>query len=250
MMPTITLITRFLNNELDIKRVKDSSKNGLQVKGKTNVNKIGFCVDACLESFKKAKKQGCDLVIVHHGLLWKGKEKYPDLKKKRIAYLKKNNLSLYAAHLPLDKHPVYGNNMQLARLFGLKEIKPFAKHNSQFIGYYGKLNKNANSFVKEVNKKLQTKSVAHMFGAKKTKVVGVVSGAAPEHVVDCHNLGIDTYLTGETSHLAYNVNKELKMNVIYAGHYKTEGIGLKAIMKLLNQKFKIQCVFIDNPTRL
>ncbi len=84
-MVTLNSIVRYLNKELDVKGIPDdSSRNGLQVKANSDIRKIGFSVDACVEVFEKAKKQGCDLVIVHHGILWKD-FKYPkEWKQKRI----------------------------------------------------------------------------------------------------------------------------------------------------------------------
>ena len=71
----LTTLTRFLNKKICLAREKDSSRNGLQVKGKKDVYKVGLAVDACMDVFKKAKKLKCDAVIVHHGLLWKNKKR-------------------------------------------------------------------------------------------------------------------------------------------------------------------------------
>ena len=40
------------------------------------------------------------------------------------------------------------------------------------------------------------------------------------------------------------------MNVIYGGHYATETFGVKAIGKLLEEKYGIKITFIDLPTGL
>ena len=66
-MAKLISITRFLNKELKIRSFQDSSKNGLQVKAKKEISKIGFAVDACLSTFEKAKKEKAGLLIVHHG---------------------------------------------------------------------------------------------------------------------------------------------------------------------------------------
>ena len=63
---------RFLNKELGLEK-KDASRNGLQIRGRDEVRKIAFGVDACMELFEKAKQKRCEMVVVHHGLLWKPK---------------------------------------------------------------------------------------------------------------------------------------------------------------------------------
>ena len=90
-MAKLSQIKKFLDKELKIKSFPDSSKNGLQVKCKPEVNKIGFAVDGCISTFEKAQKLKVDLLIVHHGINWK-KQKYPKLAKKREDFLKKNNI--------------------------------------------------------------------------------------------------------------------------------------------------------------
>ena len=133
-MATLLAITRFLNKPLNIRNIPDNSKNGMQARGTKEVKKIGFAVDACMEVFNKAKEQDCDLIIVHHGILWK-KSNVPKAQlEKRISFLKKHGISLYAAHLPLDLHPEYGNNIRLARLLGLKGLKGFGDYHKVMIG--------------------------------------------------------------------------------------------------------------------
>jgi len=108
-------IVDYLDEFLDIKNIQDSCKNGLEVEGKEEIKKIGFSVDACLESFQKAVSVKCDLLIVHHGMFWGDIEYVTDITYERVKHLIKNDIALYAAHLPLDIHPEVGNNVQLAR---------------------------------------------------------------------------------------------------------------------------------------
>jgi dinuclear metal center YbgI/SA1388 family protein len=240
-------IVLFLNKELRVKGIEDDSRNGLQVRANDKVKKVAFAVDASLETFRKAKELNCDLIVVHHGLLWKD-QKFKKETKKRVDYLKKNQLSLYAAHLPLDAHPEYGNNIQLCRLFNIGNLKKFGKYHGFPIGYKGKLNKDLGGFVKEINTKLRTKCFVLAFGPKRIRTIGVVSGggrAAIEEVIDQK---LDCFLVGEMPHSTYHHAQESKTSIIMGGHYATETLGVKAIAGLLKQKFNIETVFIDVPT--
>ena len=73
-MTTPRQIAFFLNKLLRVKKVPDDSKNGLQFDAKRPVTKIALAVDASLSSFKKAVDSGAQLIIVHHGLLWKNQK--------------------------------------------------------------------------------------------------------------------------------------------------------------------------------
>ena len=63
-------------------------------------------------------------------------------------------------------------------------------------------------------------------------------------------LGLDTYITGETSHSHYWDPAENHMNVIFAGHYATETVGVKALGAHLRDRFSLEVEFLDFPTGL
>ncbi len=245
----INKITRFLNSTLRIKEIKDSSRNGTQVKACTKINKIGFAVDACLSTFDKAKKQKCDLLIVHHGLLWKGAKDTTGLIKKRIQFLRKNKISLYAVHLPLDKHEIYGNNAQLCNILDLKRLRPFGSYNGVKIGFAGYFKKpvSINHIAKKLNRRLNTKCRNLSFGRKKIRSIAIVSGGGASEMNQ--SLKYDCFLTGEIMHHIYHEAKDLNHNIMVAGHYATETVGVKALMNLIEKAFKVKVVFIDNPTK-
>ncbi|MFH0978077.1 MAG: Nif3-like dinuclear metal center hexameric protein [Candidatus Woesearchaeota archaeon] len=239
---------RFLNQQLKIHAFNDDSRNGLQVNCGKEITKIAFAVDACLESFKKAAKLHCDLIIVHHGLLWKH-QKFKDLTLKRISFLKKNNLSLYGVHLPLDAHPLYGNNAELCRLLDVKAKKPFGIYHGKPVGFRGTVGRQSlTKFVSLVHNKLNTKPFILPFGSRQISKVGIVSGGGRAALEEATKLKLDCFLTGEITHSDYHRAKESSVNVVVAGHYKTETLGVKALARLLHQKFNIQTVFIDSPT--
>ena len=54
--------------------------------------------------------------------------------KERVKYLLDRELSLYAAHIPLDAHREVGNNWGLAPILGLKELEPFGEFRGLPIG--------------------------------------------------------------------------------------------------------------------
>ncbi len=249
-------IVKYLNNYLKIKEIKDFSRNGLQVKGEKEVSKIAFTENASLDTFKMAQKAGADLIIVHHGILWKTKYKkgavFTKITQARIDYLLENNLSLYAAHLPLDAHRVSGNNAQLLKLLGAKIKTGFAKMGKKSIGLIGEFKSPVatSKIVKILNKNLKTKCKALLFGPNKIKTMAVASGGGGSATFyEAMEKKVDLYLTGEF-HEVYTSAKDAKFNVIFAGHYATETLGVKALMPLLQKKFKIKTVFIDDPTGL
>ena len=249
-MVTQLQITRFLNNLLDIRNIPDSSRNGMQVRSsKKDISKIAFAVDACLETFKKAKKAGADMIIVHHGLFWKP-VKREEVLDKRVQYLKNNRIALYACHLPLDMHESFGNNINLASMLGLKDVEKFGGYHGMKIGFKGGFEKEMTLKKIEtlLNKKIKARCRVLDFGNKKIRTIGIVSGGGGCAMPEIKKEKLDVLLTGELKHSDYNYAQDLGINVIEAGHYATETVGVKALMPLLKEKFKIETIFIDNPT--
>ena len=246
-------IVAFLNKYLNIDVYPDKSRNGLQVEGKKEVEKIAFAVDACMDTFVKAKALGADMLIVHHGLIWGGIEYVRGLVQKRLKFLLENELNLYAAHLPLDLHPEVGNNAQLLKLLGLEPKEPFGSYNGLSIGYISEFDepKPLPLIAQILVEKLKTDYVkAYEFGVEEIKRVGVVSGRGGFAIPEAIEKGVDLFITGEFLHDDYHTAKEGRLSVIAAGHYASETLGVKALMHVLREKFGVKTVFIDNPTGL
>lgn len=249
-MVKLNTVIRYLNSMLSPRSINDTSRNGLQFRGKDNVRKAAFAVDACIETFKKAAEQKCDLIIVHHGIYWKGAKK-DSITRNREMFLKKHNLSLYACHLPLDKHKIYGNNIKLAELLDLKNIKEFGSYNGTEIGFSGQTDKTLKQIKSLLDKKLVTKAKIYNFsGLKNPKSIALVSGGGSAAISEAISKRIRCFITGEVPHHIYHIAKESRIDLVIAGHYASETLGVKALSELLKEKFNIATKFIDVPTGL
>lgn len=246
-------IVAFLDEYLSINSFPDKSRNGLQVEGKEEVEKIAFAVDACMDTFVKARALGSDMLIVHHGLIWGGIEYVRGLVQKRLKFLLENEMNLYATHLPLDVHPEVGNNAKLLKLLDLEPKEPFGEYNGISIGYISEFEepKPLPLVAQILVEKLKTEYVkAYEFGVEEIKSVAVVSGRGGFAIPEAIEKGVDLFITGEFLHDDYHTAKEGKLTVIAAGHYATETLGVKALMPVLREKFGVKTAFIDNPTGL
>jgi dinuclear metal center YbgI/SA1388 family protein len=234
----------------------DPSLNGIQIQNsepdKKQIKKVAFAVDACEATALEAAKQGADVLFVHHGLFWGGCQTVTGSFYKRIASFIKNDLALIAYHIPLDANVPYGNNAGLAERIGLKEIETFGEWRGMKIGLKGKLPSPLS--IEELSQKVLLpgeKTLAVLpFGKKEISTVGVVSGGASEDVEQAIEQGLDAYITGEASHELYHYVEECAMNMICAGHYQTETLGVNLVKEKLEKETGISCIFIDIPTKL
>jgi dinuclear metal center YbgI/SA1388 family protein len=249
-MEKLSTITKFLNKELRIKKIKDISINGLQVRINNKIKKIGFAADACLSTFEKAKKAKVDFLIVHHGIKWRP-QKYKEAQKRRKIWLKKNKISLYAAHAPLDLDKKYGHNTGIAEFLKLKKIKRFGKFEGAIYGLSGEIKKQKiEKLAKKIDKILKTKSKIFNFGKKEVKRLGIVAGSSGMCIEEASRKKLDCFLLGEVREGQVRQAQDLKLNLIVSGHYATETVGLKLIKKAVEDKFQVKTIFIDDAVQI
>ncbi|MFP3909494.1 MAG: Nif3-like dinuclear metal center hexameric protein [Archaeoglobaceae archaeon] len=248
----LTEIVDFLDDYLHIADWEDKSMNGLQVEGRKKIEKIVFAVDACMDTFHQAEEKNADMLIVHHGLIWGSVGYIKGQIMKRLKYLLENELSLYAAHLPLDAHPEIGNNVELMRILRAKIEEPFGEYHGKAIGYLGSFDqpKTLEEINDMVKRQLNVDPLVLNFGPNDIKTVACVSGAGSSTVPEAGEKEVDLLVTGETGHSSYHTAKEFSLNIMFAGHYATETLGVKALMNVLRNKFDVEVEFIDVPTGL
>ena len=96
--------------------------NGLQLQnGSGTVGRLLAAVDASLPVLQKAAAfAGPSLLLVHHGMFWQGVQPVTGSFYRKIKIAMDAGLAVYSSHLPLDVHPLYGNNVLLAKGIGLQ----------------------------------------------------------------------------------------------------------------------------------
>ena len=242
-------VRSFLN--IDEMAGKDYSLNGLQVgDASREVRKIAFAVDGVKAVFDQAAREKADLLFVHHGLFWGREQAVIGVHYHRMAALIKNDIALYAAHLPLDMDGEVGNNIGLARKLGLADVEPFGDFRGKKIGFMGTLPDPASP--EELVMRLfggWAPDIRLMdFGPERVSRIALISGGAPDDVTQAIDRGADLYITGESKHSIYHLCREAGINVIFGGHYRTETDGVLSMKKKVEEELKLETVFIDIPT--
>lgn len=245
-------LVRYLDNYLRIPEIADYGPQGLQVEGTDEVTRIAFTVDTGLPCIDAAVKVGAQMLLVHHGLFWGQSELIRGPFGRKVRRLIQSNLNLYAAHLALDAHPDVGNNVELARLLDLTVESWFCNVKGLDIGVVCRaadgltLAELTASLAAKLD--IQPRVLAH--GPAHVRQVAVISGAGSAHIAEAVAMGADTFVTGETSHAHFYAALEHRVNVIFAGHYASETVGLKALGRHLNGRFGLETVFVDLPTEM
>jgi dinuclear metal center YbgI/SA1388 family protein len=224
--------------------------NGLQVANRGEVTRVAAAVDACEATIRMAAEDGADCLIVHHGLFWGGLRPLVGPAYRRVATLVEHDIALYAAHLPLDRHPEIGNNAVLARMLGVAVQGEFGAYRGAPIGVWGELDATREDLTDAVAAALHAAPRLLPFGPERVRRVGVITGAGGSMIPQAAAAGLDTLVTGEGPHWTYFDAEELGLNVYYAGHYATETVGIKALGEHIAARFDLPWVFLDHPTGL
>ena len=249
---TLLEITSYLNSLLEVSTYQDMALNGLQVEsGAEAVTRVGFAVDGGLSILERAAEAGCNLLVVHHGLFWGKCETITGPLAKKVQVCVQHGLSLYAAHLPLDGHLEHGNAAEIAKRLDLSNVEGFIHYGPRTIGVRGTLPTPMalEDLGARVGALCGTPSPLILpFGAKKINSVAIVTGSGSSTLGDIASAGIDVLITGEPKQEAYHRAKELECSAIFAGHYNTETFGVRALERVLKERFRVETVWIDEPT--
>jgi dinuclear metal center YbgI/SA1388 family protein len=252
MTTPLSEVVGYLDTYLRVADVDDSTNalNGLQVDAGRPVTRVAATVDACLTTIERAGALGATMLLVHHGLFWNGLEPLTGRHGKRVRTLLDSGLSLYSAHLPLDIHPEVGNTAVLAERFGLADTEWFGEYKGEQLGIAGTVATTRAELVDQVRAVLGVEPTLLATGPEKVRRVGIISGGGGAMIRDAMLAGVDAFITGEGNHHSFFDAEEWGVNVIYAGHYATETVGVRALAAHVAGRFDLPWDFIDHPTGL
>jgi dinuclear metal center YbgI/SA1388 family protein len=237
---------------LQPERFRDHGPNGLQVEGRSRVQKIVSGVTASRALIEAAIAAQADTLFVHHGLFWKGQDgRITGWLKQRLALLLAHDINLFAYHLPLDAHSELGNNAQLGRQLGLVGQSRFG---AQDLGWLGVRTDHA-AFVsaKALADHVEfalNRPVALLNNAEVAiKKIAWCSGGAQSYFDAAIAAGADAFITGEMSEPQAHIARECGVAYIACGHHASERYGAPAVAAHVAAQFGLahQFIDIDNP---
>ena len=235
----------FLDSELDAARFRDYCPNGLQVEGRARVGSVVCGVTASQALIEAAIERGADALLVHHGWFWKAEDgRVTGFRKQRMARLLAHDISLFAYHLPLDAHPVLGNNAQLAKRLGWIVGGRFAEQDIGFVGV-PPAPTIAGDLARRIEQVLGRASLLIGDPGRAVTRIAWCSGGAQDYFEAALATGADIFVSGEISEQTVHLARETGMTFIAAGHHATERYGVMALGEHLAGKFGIDCEFID-----
>lgn len=241
MIDNKTLAT-YCNEYLNVAKFSDYCPNGLQIEGTSEITKIIAGVSANQDLIDQAIDEKADALFVHHGFFWKNeKASITGIKKNRIKALLDNNINLFAYHLPLDAHPVVGNNIQLALRLKIQNPQPMG----DTLVWKGQIDAPLSDVAQTLHNVTGREPLIFGDADKPIRTITWCTGGAQSYIEHAIEIGADCFITGEVSEQIPAIAKENNIAYISAGHHATERYGVQALCQHLAQQFDLDYQYID-----
>jgi dinuclear metal center YbgI/SA1388 family protein len=257
-MPTLADIARHLDDLLLTDDIPDyaNALNGVQLANRREIRRVAAAVDFSLRTVEGTLAAEANLLVVHHGMFWGGLQPIRGSYYERLQPLLANDVAVYASHLPLDMHAKFGNNVLLARELGLHPSGGFARHENVTIGVRGETDIATDALVDGARRFAQgnggTVVATRYPPGRRTRrwAICTGAGASADTLQEAAAEGIDTLIVGEGPHWTAVAAEEARLVIVYAGHYATETLGVRALAAEVERAFGVPWTFIAAPTGL
>ena len=203
---------------------------GLQV-GLTEAEVSGalLCLDVNEAVVSEAVRKGCNLIVSHHPLLFRGLKTISDADYVQRTVMKaiKNDIVVVSMHTNMD-NARGGVNYKIAEKMGLTDVRFFAGKTVEGIeagsGVVGELPEAvaADDFVLMLKERFGVECVmCNELLRRKIRRVAICGGAGDFLLDDAVAAGADVFVTGEMHYHVY-FGREQQIQICVIGHYQSE----------------------------
>jgi len=232
-------------------RFQESYDNAGLIVGESDMEVTGVVVslDATEAVVHDAIEQGCNVVISHHPIVFRGIKKfnhnyYVD---KAVISAIKHDLALYAIHTNLDNVLQNGVNEKIAQKLNLSNVRSLRPHPSTHLetayqvgsGAMGRMSESLDgeAFIAYLKSKMGLKLVRHTrLLENKVSNIAICGGAGSFLLPSAISAGADVFITADYKyHEFFDANDEIVIMDI--GHYESEYYTIELLIELLSKKF-------------
>ena len=230
---TVQNIFDFLNSRFPVDTACGFDNVGTLVgdRNKT-VTKAIIALDCTMPVINEALKNGCELIITHHPVIFNGIKSVLD---DTLVYeIIKNGLSVISMHTNLDQGNG-GVNDTLCNVIGLKNVET-VEAPDKFLLKKGEISPlSADDFAKHL-KTVLNYPVKYV-GESEIKNVLVCSGSGAQYHTQCIVNGCDALVTAEVRHNNFLDAAQNGVALFDCGHFNTEVVVIKPLCEMLSNEF-------------
>jgi len=203
---------------------------GLQVGlTETEVSGALLCLDVNERIVDEAVRKGCNLIVSHHPLLFRGLKTISDLTDVQRTVVKaiENRVCVVSMHTNMD-NARGGVNFKIAEKLGLEDVRFFAPKTVDGIeagsGVIGRLTTAmaSDDFVLAVKKAFDVEcAMCNELLRRPVSTVAICGGAGDFLLDEAVSAGADAFITGEMHYHQY-FGYEQRIQICVIGHYQSE----------------------------
>lgn len=207
---------------------------GLQV-GLTEAEASGalLCLDVTEEVIQEAVDMGCNLIVAHHPLLFRGVKRVSDATQveRCLRLAVKNDICIYAAHTNLD-NAEDGVNYKMAEKLGLMDVVPL--EGGGVLGYL-MAEEDSLAFLQRVKDVFRVESLQHNELLRRPIQSVALCGGAGSFALDAAiEQEADAFLTGEMGyHQFFGHEQQIQIGVM--GHFQSEQFTTEIFQQIIGE---------------
>ena len=218
---------------------------GMQV-GLTDADCAGalLCLDVTEEVLDEAISLGCNLVVSHHPLIFKGIKSLTGYNYVERCVMKavKHDITIFSAHTNLD-NAVNGVNFKMAEKIGLTHVEVLDPRADGWLnagaGVVGELPEPEaeEAFLRRIKQTFEVGCVKHTaLTGRQIRRVALCGGAGAFLMPEAIKKGADVFITGEIKYHDYFGRAE-EILLAEIGHYESEQYTKEIFKKIISEQF-------------
>ena len=218
---------------------------GLQVGlTETEVSGALLCLDVNEKIVDEAIQKGCNLIVSHHPLLFRGLKTISDLTDVQRTVMKAivNGICVISMHTNMD-NAKGGVNFKIAEKLGLHDVQFFAPKSVDGIeagsGVIGTFEKPlvACDFVLAVKKAFGVEcAMCNELLRRPIRQVAICGGAGDFLLDEALKAGADAFITGEMHYHQY-FGYEQRIQICVIGHYQSEQFTTEVFRDIIEREY-------------
>lgn len=210
----------------------------------TEVTGILFCLDSTEAIVEEALALGCNLVIAHHPIVFRGLKRFngSTYVERTVMQAIRKGVALYAIHTNLDNVHRQGVNAKIAEKLGLKDTRILVPKPGQTdigAGLLGFLPEPMAEidFLLQVKTALRAACVRYTaLRDKPVRSVAVCGGSGSFLLQEALRAGADVFVTADFKYHEF-FDAEGRLVIADIGHYESEQFTIELLYQIIQKKF-------------
>ncbi len=208
------------------------------------VTGVLFCLDSTEAVVNEAVEKGCNLVVAHHPIVFRGLKRLngANYVERTVMLAIRQNVAIYAIHTNLDNVYHLGVNTKIAEKLGLTNTRILAPKPGQVdigAGLLGELPTPVPEieFLHNVKKNLRTNCVRHTaLRGKTVRTIAVCGGSGSFLLPEALRAGADAFVTADFKYHEF-FDAEGKLVIADIGHFESEQFTIELLHDIVREKF-------------